>query len=104
MAPDRQDLVHTLFAVRQHGEDSVAVVFGLKEIEPRVQRAVGVPEREDGEVGEALGAVHVSIEPAVLAVYVLEDMGRNQAVVQRGVKGGFVFGRQEGAFNLAEFA
>ena len=90
VAPDRQGLVHALFAVRQHGEDGVAVVFGLKEVEPRMQSAVGVPERKDGEVGEAFGAVHVSVEAAVLAVYVLEDMRCNQAVVKRGVEGGLV--------------
>ncbi len=93
MAPDRQGLVDTLFAVGQHGKHRVAVVFGLKEIEPWMQGAVSVPEREDGEVGEALCAVHVSVEAAVLAAYVLEDMWRDQAVIQSGVEGGLVVPR-----------
>ncbi len=93
----------TLFAVGQHGKHRVAVVFGLKKIEPGMQGTVGVPKRKDGEVGEALGAVHVSVEAAVLTVYVLEDMRCNQAVVERGVEGGFILGGQKGALDFLEF-
>ena len=59
---------------------------GCRMRQQRVQRAVGVPQREGRVVGEAVRLVHRVVRPAVAAVAVHEQARRLQGVVERGVE------------------
>ncbi len=58
----------------------------LDDGEQRMQRAIGVPQREGRVVGEALRLVHGVVGAAVAAVAVHEERRRHQRVIERGVE------------------
>ena len=66
--PHGQQSVDALLAVFQHGLHHIGVALRLQHVEERMQGAVGVPKREHGIVGKALGLVDIVVEAAVLAI------------------------------------
>ena len=63
-----------------------AVRSRLHDGEQGVQGAVGVPQGEDGVVGESVGGVDVLVQAAVAAVDVLVDHGAEHGVVEGRVE------------------
>ena len=87
-APHRQEVMNALLLVSNHRLYHIGVATGLEQSEQRMFCTVGVPKREDGIVGEAIGLMYVSVESAILAVYIHVDRGVDHGVVERGVKHG----------------
>ena len=86
VTPHRQHRVHALVEVGQHAGDHVGIALGLDEIQQWVQRAVGIPQRKNRVVGEALRLVDVLVQPAVGAVDVLVDDRAEHRMVQGSVE------------------
>ena len=86
--PHGKDAERALLAA---GDQRVDHVGGaLRRLDQRHQRllgAVGVPQAEGGDEGEAVRLVHLAVRPPVAAVHILVDRGRLQGVVDRGVEG-----------------
>ena len=101
--PDRQQMIDALVVMGQHRVDHVGVALGLNQGEQRMLGAIGVPERKDRVVGEALGAMDVLVEAAILPGHVLVEVRRRKGMVHGRVEGLLVLLR---AFDLdlAEFA
>ncbi|MNV25616.1 hypothetical protein D3C71_1167180 [compost metagenome] len=84
--PHRQHAVGAVVLVGEQRIDEVAVaLLRLHQGQQRMQRTVGVPQRESGIVGVALGAMDGVVRAAVVAIAVHEHGRPKQAVVQRGV-------------------
>ena len=90
MRPHRQQSVHTLLAVSQHGGNHVGVAFGLQQVEQGMQGAVGVPQREHGVIGESFGLMDVVVQPSVLPIDVHIHRRVDHGVIERGVEHGFL--------------
>ena len=70
VAPDREHAVGALLLMADHRHGHISGLLGLHQREQRMFGAVGVPQREDGIVREAIGLVDLPVETAVLAVHV----------------------------------
>ena len=90
VAPYRQHVVRALLVVRQHRGYHILRLPGLEQRQEGVLCAVGVPEREDGVVGEALRLVEFVVEPAIEPVHILIDGRIDHGVVEGGVEHGFL--------------
>ena len=75
-----------LFVDAQHRIDQVADLFGMDERQQGMRRAVGVPKREGGVIGEGRVAADRSVGAAVVAVHVAEERRRDHGVVKRCVE------------------
>ena len=84
--PHRQQVLHALVVVREHGVDHVGVALCLDQGKERMRGAVRVPEREDGVVRELLRPVDVLIQPAVLTVHVFEELRGQERMIHRRVE------------------
>ena len=100
VAPDGQHAVHAFPGMCEHALDHVGSPLRLRQVHPRMQRAIRVPKRKDRVVGEAIRRVNVLVQPAVLAVHIFIQNGTQHAVVQRRVEGRSVFCAQR--FNVHE--
>ena len=58
----------------------------MDKVEQRMESAVGVPQRELGEVCKALFLLYVLVETSELAVSVVVDERTKRCVVGRGVE------------------
>ena len=88
--PDGQQVQGALLLDAYHALSHVSALPGLDEVEQRVLGAIGVPEGEDGVVGEAVGLVDLHVTTAVLAVDIHVDGRVDHRVVERGVEEGFL--------------
>ena len=61
MAPDRQHTVYALLVVGQHGGNHIFVTLGFEQGQEGMFGPVGVPEGENGVVGEAIGQVQLMV-------------------------------------------
>ena len=58
----------------------------MEQVQQRVMSPVGVPQREDGIVGEAVGGVDVAVVASVLAVRILENERVQRSVIHRRIE------------------
>ena len=98
--PDGQFVV--LLVNREHGVHQVRHNFGVDDCEQWAQGSIGVPQRERGVVGEALGSVNHVVDAAILPVDVAECRRSNHGVIERGVEHALGSGVVGGHFNSAE--
>ena len=99
--PHRQ--AAAVFVLTQERLDEIAGAGPVDQREQRVQRAKGVPQREDRVVGEPVGPVDLEVTAAILAVDVHVDIRREHRVVERGVEDGATVGRAPVDADLGEF-
>ena len=84
--PHRKHVMYALLIMFQHRLHEVGIALRLQHVHQRMEGTVGVPKREHGVVGEAVGMVYVVVETAVVAVDVHVDRRIYHGVIQRSVK------------------
>ena len=68
MTPHRQELVYALLLVTNHRHSHIACVVGLHKHQEWMLGTIGIPQREDSVVLEAVGRVDVLIQTTILAI------------------------------------
>ncbi len=79
-----------LFVMIEHGFHHVVHTRLLRKCKQRMQRAVGVPQRENGVLVVSSSFPGIAVDAFKIAVGIGEQSRSNHGVVKRGIENGFL--------------
>ena len=90
VAPDRKQSVYALLLMTNHRHSHVTGLVRLHQHQERMLGTIGIPQGENGIVGEAVCLVHVLVQSPILSIHIHINRRIDEGMIIRSIEHGLL--------------